>query len=811
MDIPDKYDSKIEEPKWQAYWQAQKLFKFDPKSKKPVFSIDTPPPTVSGKMHMGHAFSYTQQDFIARFQRMMQKNVFYPFGTDDNGLPTERLVEKLKSVKSTRMDRNDFVTLCDNTIKEIKPKFIQSWIDVGMSCDFEGSYSTIDRHCQKTSQSSFIDLFKKDLVFREETPITWCTSCQTAIAQAEFENVDINSHFNDIIFKSERDLTISTTRPELLPACVAIFFNPEDERYKDLKGKTAKVPLFNYEVPIMTDESVALDVGTGLMMVCTFGDKEDVAKWYKYSLPLRIAITKDGKLNELGQKYANLPLKEARKQIIEDLKAESLLINQKSITHAVNVHDKCGTEIEFMKTPQWYIKILDKKQELIKAGNSIAWYPEHMKSRYINWVENLNWNWCISRQRHFGVPFPVWYCKKCNNIIVAEESSLPVDPLITQPTTTCKCGSNEFIPEKDVMDTWATSSVSPQIITNWKDKGGYDVEFKQLYPMTLRPQAHDIIRTWAFYTITKGLYNCDNIPWKNIMISGHAQDPHGRKMSKSLGNVIEPEDMIKKYSADALRYWAASSKLGDDLPFQDKDLMTGQKTVTKLWNASKFSMMHLADYNNTPSTHLELMDRWLLSKMNRMIVDCTENFEKYEYSKTKQDVDKFFWNALCDYYLEIIKDRIYNAEKRGVEPRKSAQFTLYQSLITVIKMMAPIMPHITEAVYQMYFAEKEHCKSIHISEWPISNPKLIDEEAEKAGDIIIAIIAAVRKFKSENKVSLKKEIALTVECPEEVKTIINSAKDDLLSTCNAVKFQFGKANTALEGIENVKISIEMVE
>jgi valyl-tRNA synthetase len=361
------------------------------------------------------------------------------------------------------------------------------------------------------------------------------------------------------------------------------------------------------------------------------------------------------------------------------------------------------------------------------------------------------------------------------------------------------------------MDTWATSSVSPQIITNWKDKGGYDVEFKQLYPMTLRPQAHDIIRTWAFYTITKGLYNCDNIPWKNIMISGHAQDPHGRKMSKSLGNVIEPEDMIKKYSADALRYWAASSKLGDDLPFQDKDLMTGQKTVTKLWNASKFSMMHLADYNNTPATHLELMDRWLLSKMNRMIQDCTDNFEHYEYSKTKQDVDKFFWNALCDYYLEIIKDRIYNAEKRGIEPRKAAQETLYKSLITVIKMMAPIMPHITESIYQMYFAEKENCKSIHISAWPTSNSKLIDEEAEKAGDLIIAIIGAVRKFKSENKVSLKKEIALTIECPEEVKTIINSAKEDLLSTCNAVKFQFGKANTALEGQENIKISIEMVE
>ena len=817
MELPKRYDPKESEPKWQQFWQKNKVFKFDNNNHDKIpFTVDTPPPTVSGKMHIGHTFSYAQQDFIVRYQRMIGKNVFYPFGTDDNGLPTERLVEKLKKVKSTRMERSEFVKLCNETIKEIKPAFIQNWINIGMSCDFDGSYSTIDTHCQKTSQASFIDLFKKQLVYREETPITWCTTCQTAIAQAEFENVEMSSHFNDIVFKcGGNDLIIATTRPELLPACVGLFYHPKDERYQELKGKFAKVPLFDYEVPILTDETVAKDKGTGLMMACTFGDKEDVEKWHKHKLPLRIMFTPYGKTNKLAGKYADLKIKEARKIIIDDLKEANLLIRQQGITHPVNLHDKCGTEIEFMKTPQWYIKVLDKKQTLIEAADKINWYPKHMKIRYIHWVENLNWDWCISRQRHFGIPFPVWYCKKCNLTKIPSESELPLDPTITNPSTTCECGSNEFVPEKDVMDTWATSSVTPQIILNWKSKGKYNIDFSK-FPTSLRPQAHDIIRTWLFYTIIKGKYNCNNIPWENIMISGHVQDPHGKKMSKSIGNVIEPETIINKYSSDALRFMAASVKLGEDLPFQEKDVLTGQKFINKLWNASKFGLMHLEDYDaavtNKPT---EIYDAWILSKLQKIIKECTETFDDYEYSKTKSEVEKFFWHRFCNDYLEIVKDRLYNPDRRGVEARKSGQLGTYITILSILKLIAPIMPHITEEIYQLYFSKKENCQSIHISSWPEFNQELINENAEMIGDLGIDIINVVRKYKSEQQMSMKEELQeLILVNPEKegkdmvgFKDMLNQIKEDLKATLKVKEIKF-IGETSLESEKyNLKIGI----
>jgi valyl-tRNA synthetase len=806
------YDPKVEEPKWQQFWQENKVFKYKYNAKKKNFSIDTPPPTVSGKMHLGHSFSYAQQDFIARYHRMKGDNVYYPFGTDDNGLPTERLIEKTKNVKATRMERHEFTKLCYDTIKEIKPAFIQDWINLGMSCDFEGSYSTIDNHCQKTSQYGFIDLYEKGKIFQEETPISWCTMCQTAIAQAEFEDLEITSHFNDIIFKvGGKDLIIATTRPELLPACVAVFVHPTDKRYKDIVGKKAKVPLFNLEVPILTDEKADPEKGTGAVMCCTFGDKTDSEWWYKHKLPLRVAITKDGKMNEHAEKYAGMPIKEARKAIIEDMKTAGLLIKQQPITHMVNVHDKCGTELEILKTKQWFIRILENKEMLMHAADKITWYPAHMKARYTNWVENLNWDWCISRQRYFGVPFPLWYCKKCGKVMLAEKKALPVDPLRDKPTKKCACGSTEFEPEKDVMDTWATSSLSPQIATNWQSKGNYDVDFKKMYPTTLRPQAHDIIRTWAFYTVVRGIYNCDAIPWENIMISGWALDPHGKKMSKSKGNVVDPQPMIDKYSADALRFWAAGSKLGDDLPFQEKDLVTGKKMVTKLWNASKFSMQHLVDFDKTnKKVKLEVIDRWVLSKLQAVINECTQSFDAYEYAEAKYSAEQFFWNVLCDNYLEICKDRLYNPDSRGKEARLSAQHTLYQLLLTTLKLTAPIMPFITESIYQNYFKDKEGRASIHISPWPVADKKLIDEDAEKTGEIAVQIIGAVRKFKSEQKVSLKKPIKLTIECDAEQKKRIESVLGDIKSTNNVTELNFGKGDIATDN-SNIKLGILLVE
>ncbi|MEK6903253.1 MAG: valine--tRNA ligase [Nanoarchaeota archaeon] len=762
MDKPLAYDPNIIEKKWQAYWEKQKIYSFQqPKDTENVFSIDTPPPTLSGAMHIGHAFSYCQGDFIARYQRMRGKTVLCPFGTDDNGLPTERLVEKLKNVKGTKMDRESFVNLCEKTVAELKPDFVQPWKAIGSSCDFSTSYSTIDENSRRTSQYSFLDLSRKGRVYREESPVAWCTQCQTAIAQAEFDNIESSSTFNDILFRvGGKDLIISTTRPELLAACAAVMVHPGDKRYKQFVGKFAIVPLFTYEVPILADEHVAMDKGSGAVMCCTFGDKVDIAWWRKYKLPLRVIFEKHGMMNALAGVYQGKPLKEAKKLILDDLKQQKLLIKQQSITHAVNVHERCGTPVEFLKTTQWYIRVLDMKEQLIEAADKITWYPEFMKKRYTHWVENLGWDWCISRQRFYGIPFPVWYCKQCSNILFADEKDLPIDPLFHQPKKRCSCGSNEFIPEKDVMDTWATSSLTPDIVLGWPD---HEKQFTSLSPMSYRFQAHDLIRVWTFYTIVKSLLHHNQIPWNTISISGFLLDPKGEKMSKSKGNVIDPVMIIQKFSADALRYWAAGSKLGEDLAYQEKDVVTGQKTVMKLWNASNFISSHLKDYKPKKPKTFELMDAWLLSKLHAVVVKSTDAFEHYAYWQAKAEVDFFFWHTLCDQYLEIVKDRLYNPDKRGETGKESAQYTLHVAFSTLLKLFAPFLPFITEELYFQLFQKEEKEKSIHLSSWPDTKNISFSNDATTVGDKFVTILTDVRQFKSKQKVSLAAEITLTLE------------------------------------------------
>lgn len=809
MELPKEYDPQVAEPKWQKYWEEEKIFQFDPKdTKREIFSIDTPPPTVSGKMHLGHAFSYTQQDFIVRFQRMLGKNVFYPFGTDDNGLATERLIEKLKKVRSREMGRDKFVKLCLETLdKELRPAYIADWKRIGMSCQWDLFYTTINDHCQRISQRSFIDLYKKGREYRKEAPAMWCPECQTGISQVECQDKELDSWFNDIIFKiKSRDLIVATTRPELLAACVALFFHPSDKRYQGLEGKKAKVPLFGFEVPILTDERADPEKGTGLVMCCTFGDQTDM-EWQKaYHLPIKSVLTPDGKMTKLAGKYAGMSIRKARLEIIEELKKENLLINQKPIKHAVNVHERCGTEIEFIHSKQWFIKYLDLKEEMLAWGAKLQWYPPHMKVRYDHWVKGLQWDWMISRQRFFGVPFPLWYCQKCEEVILAEEEQLPVDPLKDKPPINkCpKCNHYEFKPEEDVLDTWATSSLTPQLAVELIKEEKFR---KKLYPMTLRPQAHDIITFWLFNTVVKSQLHFKVNPWQDVVISGHAQDPHGKKMSKSKGNIIEPQEMIKKYSADALRFWAAGSKLGDDLPFQEKDLVTGKKTIIKLWNASKFTLMHLEDFKEKDKPKLEIFDQWLISKLQKIIQACTETFERYEYSKTKAEAENFFWNTYCDFYLEIVKDRLYNSDKRGEEAKKAAQYTLYYSLLTNLKLFAPLMPHVTEEVYQLYFHKKENKKSLHLSHWPEFNQELVNEEAELAGDLGVDIINCVRKYKSENKLSLKEELKEIVLISEEenFEKLIQSIEEDLKAVLKVKEISFqGEAS-----LESEKFAIKI--
>src|SRR3989344_1883995 len=573
------YVSKEAEKKWKDFWDKEGTYKFDPKSKSKVYSVDTPPPTVSGKMHMGHAFSYSQQDFFVRYHRMKGENIFYPFGTDDNGLPTERLAEKTKGIKGSKMDRSEFVKLCMTLLKDqFQPEYLRDWKAIGISCDWDLLYSTIDDNSRKISQWSFLDLYKKNRAYRKDAPSMWCPQCETGISQVECEDKSLDSTFNHITFKAEgKDLVIATTRPELLPACVALFYNPEDKRYKHLKGKKAKVPLFSFEVPIMEDRRASIEKGTGIVMCCTFGDQTDM-EWQKaYNLEIKEAITKNGKMTKLAGKYFELNVKDARKEIIEDLKKNNLLVKQIPITHDVKVHERCSTEIEFVKSTQWFVKYLDLKKDMIKWGKELKLYPEFMIHRYNNWIEGLQWDWLISRQRFFGVAIPVWYCKKCSEITVAEEKQLPVDPLKDKPTKKCKCGSNEFIGEKDVLDTWFTSSMTPTIATSLVDKKLRN----KLYPMSLRPQASEIITFWLFNTVVKSNLHFNEKPFENVAVSGFVT-LGGQKMSKSKGNVIEPQTVLEKYSADALRYWAASSKLGEDIEYQEKELVSGQRTINKL-------------------------------------------------------------------------------------------------------------------------------------------------------------------------------------------------------------------------------------
>lgn len=785
--MSERYDPKVEEPKWVAFWEKEKIFGFNPEAKGAVYGIDTPPPTVSGKMHMGHAFSYTQQDIIARYKRLRGFNVFYPFGTDDNGLPTERLVEKMKGVKGSRMDRQEFIKLCEDTLKEIRPDFVGSWKRIGMSCDFDLFYSTIDKHCQKISQWSFLDLNKKKRVYRKEAPALWCPLCSTAISQVECRDEEKSSTFNDIVFSAgKKELVIATTRPELLPACVAVFAHPGDERYKNFFGKKAKVPLFGFEVPILADERADPSKGTGIAMCCTFGDIVDIAWYLAHKLPLKQAIDRTGSMTEIAGKYKGLLVHKARKQIIEDLKSAGLLKNQKPITHPVKVHERCGTDIEIINSKQWFIRYLDLKEEMLKWGAGIKWHPEFMKHRYDNWVKGLQWDWLISRQRFFGVPFPVWYCAKCDEPVFAEEASLPVDPLKDKPSIkNCpKCRSEKFVPEKDVLDTWATSSMTPQLAVQLLPEKHH----KKLFPMSLRPQAHDIITFWLFNTLVKSRLHYGKNPWAEAVISGYVLDPLGEKMSKSKGNVIEPQSVLAKYSADAFRYWAGAGKLGEDIAFQEKELITGDKFVTKFWNAAKFSAMHLkgADLKKLikkePS---QIIDKWIQHRLAETIEQATKEFDSYEYSRAKTVIEQFFWNDFCDNYLELSKQRLY--ESKTAEEKESAQIIIAKCLSALVRLFAPFTPFIAEEIYHKYLHAHEGFRSVHVSGWPFVPKKYAD--ADKVGRVVVQALSVVRKHKSEAKLSMKAPVKkLIIETDIDIKP----ALADLKATTNAEEIEVRK-------------------
>ncbi len=792
MKLPKKYKAREVEPRWQETWEKEGLYRWDPEAEGPVYSVDTPPPYVSAdRLHVGHAMSYTQAEIIVRFRRMQGYRVFYPMGFDDNGLPTERHVEKKYKVDKAKVSPADFIELCLKETKVGEKTYETLWRALGISCDWSQLYTTINPLCRRISQRSFLDLYRKGRLYRENAPAMWCPHCTTSLAQADMEDVTERSAMNDIAFPlpGGKEGIISTTRPELLGACVALYVHPEDPRYKDLVGAKALVPLYGHEVEIRTSEAVDRALGTGLMMVCTFGDADDVAKWKEDRLPVRVILTPEGRFNELGGPLQGMTIPEGRKKILALLEESGAFRKAEVLDHAVNVHERCGTTVEFLPAPQWFIRLLDLKEDLLARGKEMNWYPPYMRSHFDHWVEGLRWDWCLSRQRYYGVPFPVWYCASCDHPCLPRDEDLPVDPRIDPaPVETCpKCGGKDFVGEQDVMDTWMTSSLTPLINARW---GETDDRRDRIYPMSLRPQAFEIIRTWLFYTTLKSHLHTDSVPFTDNMISGWGLDEKGKPFSKRAGNYVTPEEMIEKYSADALRYWASGAGLGQNLRFFENDVKAGQKIVVKLWNVARFSLPLIEGYAGGAETG-EVFDRWILAELRDVTRAATEAFASYEYSHARTAAERFFWTRFCDNFLEIVKDRLYNHETRGEAARDSGREALRTCLRTLLQIFAPILPFVTEELWRRAFPGEG---SIHVSRWPDFKSLPEDEVARETGSAAVEVLSAARRFKTESKTSLRTPLeAIGVEGPGALLKRLETAVPDLRAAAVAGRILLGEA------------------
>ena len=784
-----KYDFRKTEREMQALWEKEGIYRYRNGREKKVFSIDTPPPTVSGSLHIGHVFSYTQAEMIARFKRMQGYDVFYPFGFDDNGLPTERLVERDGGFHAADMPRSQFREKCMETIESYEADFRKMWQSLGFSVDWSLQYRTVSGLTAKISQRAFLDLVRQKKAYMKESPVLWCTQCRTSIAQAELEMKERETTFNYLEFQAgEEKLLVATTRPELLYGCVCVFVNPEDERYRRLAGEMAKVPLYGFEVPILTEEEASMEKGTGAVMCATYGDTADVGWCEKHGLAYREVIRPDGRIAEHVPVIGGMKVKQARAAIIEALEQAGALARREELTHLVAVHERCGTDVEIIPSNQWYIDVLSQKQRFLDAAEEINWHPAYMKSRYRSWVENLKWDWCISRQRYFGVPFPVWYCKNCKKPVFAEADQLPVNPMEELPGKKCSCGCEEFLPETAVFDTWATSSVTPLINARF---GESDDRSREILPMGMRHQAHEIIRTWAFYTIVRSLYHTGSIPWKDIMISGFVLAKPGEKISKSKNNAASsPMQLIETHSADCIRYWTAGARLGTDTFFSEEELKVSKRFLNKLYNAAKFAGMHLEDYRPDCGETVRLLppDLWILERVKEASEEAAAFLEEYETGLARKKVDELFWEDFCDYYIEIVKERLYQPEKHGEAERRGAQHALYHSLLGILKLYAVYIPHMTEYIYQSCFRGFEGAVSIHQLLW---QQEKADELLLEFGGHLKETIGRVRKEKTEKQMSMKEAIPeLVITCPGKLRKLYKQSETDIRAYTNAAAIIF---------------------
>ncbi len=840
--LPEKPALEGLEAKWTPRWEENGVYRFDrTRPRADVFAIDTPPPTVSGSLHVGHVFSYTHTDVIARFQRMRGRAVFYPMGWDDNGLPTERRVQNFYGVRCdpslpydpafvppdkpgkqpVSVSRPNFIELCARLTVEDEQVFEHLWKYLGLSVDWSMTYATISARAQRVSQLAFLHLLNRGLAYQLEAPTLWDVDFKTAVAQAELEDREVPGAYHKIRFALAPEATqdagmtavaqdpamrgvaqdfssarpfveIETTRPELIPACVALVAHPDDPRYQPLFGKEVVTPLFGLRVPVRAHALADPEKGSGIAMICTFGDITDVTWWRELGLPVRAVISPDGTLRDVSwgapgwesvdavraQRYyaelARLSAAKARAKIVEQLReAGDLVGDPRPITHAVKFFEKGDRPLEIITSRQWFVRTIEFREALLARGRELQWHPPYMQARYENWVNGLNGDWCISRQRFFGVPFPVWYRldaqgqRQYDRPIGAREDRLPVDPSTDVPdgfSPDQRGVPGGFAGDPDVMDTWATSSLSPQIICGWPD----DLDlFARTFPMDLRPQAHDIIRTWLFDSVLRAHLEHDSLPWSHAAISGWVLDPDRKKMSKSKGNVVTPMGLLEEHGADGVRYWAASGRPGTDTAFDPNQMRVGRRLAIKVLNASRFALAEGGRVSGGRESHpavIAAVDRAMLRRLAALVREATEAFEGYDYARVLQRTETFFWR-FCDDYLELVKGRRYGDQ--GADGAASANAALTAALSVMLRLLAPFLPFVTEEVWSWW-----RDGSIHQAPWP--TPAEIDallpdaDEAprhadERAYQWAIDVLFDVRKQRSESKQPLKVPItAVTV-------------------------------------------------
>ncbi len=837
---PDKVGVEGLETKWSAAWQQNGTFAFDRTAKREcIYSIDTPPPTASGSLHVGHVFSYTHTDVVARFKRMSGYEVFYPMGWDDNGLPTERRVQNYYGVrcdpslpyvenfvppfeggdnKSSKaadqipIGRRNFIELCERLTTEDEKHFENLWRQLGLSVDWAQTYQTISPASQAVSQKAFLENLARGEAYQSMAPTLWDVTFRTAVAQAELEDREQPGAYHRVGFSADPAIWdggkvfIETTRPELLPACVALVAHPDDARYQHLFGKTVRTPLFEVEVPVVAHHLAQIDKGSGIAMICTFGDLTDVIWWRELDLPNRAIIGWDGRLisdapdaiaTEAGKAaYAELAGKttfSAKQRIVELLtEAGDLVGEPKPIVHPVKFFEKGDRPLEIVSTRQWYIRNggrdAELRAQLVAMGKDLNFVPDFMRVRYENWVNGLTGDWLISRQRFFGVPIPVWYPLDADgnpdfdNVIVPSYESLPVDPSSDVPAgylADQRGVAGGFIGEVDIMDTWATSSLTPQLAGGWISD---PEKFALVYPYDLRPQGQDIIRTWLFSTVLRSLQQEGQLPWKNAAISGWILDPDRKKMSKSKGNVVTPADMLVEHGSDAVRYWAASARLGTDAAFDIGQMKVGRRLAIKILNAAKFVLSFEAPAAGSAIT--EPVDQALLLELADVVRDATAAFENYDHTKALELSEKFFW-GFTDDYLELVKERAYGQGGVSAAQQSSAVLALRQALHTMLRLFAPFLPFATDEVWAWWQnTDTSLANSIHLQPWPTVEELTTGLDASNHGLLALAGIAlgGVRKAKSDAKVSMKAVVeSATLQAPAAVLTTLRLLDSDVRS------------------------------